>query len=165
MRVLGVGELSVVDTQRHHGRIKTYGLGSCVGLVVVDRQVKVVGMAHIALPDSIYNQEKAVALPGYFADIAVPYLFRRMRALGSTIGKPGSRTEIKMVGGGMAIDNGIFKIGERNVKTILGILKGYGMAPSVMDVGGSDISRTVEVQASTGKTIVWYSGDRIGNEI
>ena len=165
MKILGVGELASLSMSSRHGRIKTYGLGSCVALVVIDRQVKAVGMAHIALPDSIYNPKKAKVMPGYFADTAVPVLLSQMRERGSRVAMAGNDVEIKLVGGGMAIDNGIFRIGERNVQAIIEVLNKYGLTPNVMDVGGQDISRTIEVHASTGVTVVWYNGSRVGKEI
>ena len=51
------------------------GLGSCIGLALVDRAAGVAGLAHVVLPDSGGNAE-----PGTykFADIAVPELIERV---------------------------------------------------------------------------------------
>lgn len=49
-------------------------LGSCVGLALHDRRLKVGGLAHIVLPNSRGNTER----PGKFADTAVPTLIKQM---------------------------------------------------------------------------------------
>ena len=52
------------------------GLGSCIGLAIVDRRAGVAGLAHIVLPERHPGGDR-----GRFADTAVPQLVKRMRAL------------------------------------------------------------------------------------
>ncbi|NQU65674.1 MAG: chemotaxis protein CheD, partial [SAR324 cluster bacterium] len=77
---VGIGELAVSKTKGEI--IKTFGLGSCVAMVVLDPKVRAVGLIHIALPDSTINLEKAKKQPGYFADTGIPYLMHEMAKLG-----------------------------------------------------------------------------------
>jgi len=60
--------------------LSSVGLGSCIGLALVDEQRGVLGLAHILLPDS---RDGAGAMPGKFADTAVPALIERMVRLGA----------------------------------------------------------------------------------
>ncbi len=59
---LGVGDLGV--SINPNGSIKTFALGSCVALFILDIESGAVGMGHIALPDSNTSPEKARILPG-----------------------------------------------------------------------------------------------------
>lgn len=152
MKVLGVGELEAIQGK---GSLKTFGLGSCIALIMIDHRTKAVGMAHIALPDSTMNQQKAKSYPGYFADIAVPTLIRKMRSYGSKIGIKGGSVAIKMVGGAQTLDQDVFKIGERNIKFTLQLLESYGLKLSTFEVGGINVSRTVQVWATNGRTELW----------
>ena len=52
------------------------GLGSCIGLALVDRQAGVAGLAHVVLPES---QRRRRAGRAKFADLAVPELLARAR--------------------------------------------------------------------------------------
>ena len=54
------------------------GLGSCIGLAIVDRTAGVAGLAHIVLPESNDQADQV----GKFADTAVPGLVAKMRAAG-----------------------------------------------------------------------------------
>jgi chemotaxis protein CheD len=64
--VLGVGDFEA--SNKPEDTIKTYALGSCVGVVMVDPKARIAGMIHVALPDSNINPAKAKQHPGYFAD-------------------------------------------------------------------------------------------------
>src|SRR6476469_908755 len=82
------------------------GLGSCIGLAVLDRRVGVAGLAHVVLPES-------AGAPGLkFADRAVPELVHRVVAGG------GRRTmrEAALVGGASMFDvsSPTLEVGERN---------------------------------------------------
>src|ERR1700760_4864899 len=55
------------------------GLGSCIGLAIVDRTAGVAGLAHIVLPESNDRGD----LVGKFADTAVPELIAQMRRAGA----------------------------------------------------------------------------------
>ncbi len=123
MKIVGLGELAAIKGK--NGSLKTYGLGSCVALVIIDSRVNAVGLAHIALPESIYNKSRAASLPGYFADIAVPSLMHNLKRLGSRIGVNNAQISVKIAGGSQAIDGGIFKIGERNFIKVKELLIHY----------------------------------------
>lgn len=67
------------------------GLGSCIGLALVDRGRSVAGLAHIMLPQATGKADK----PLRAADAAVPALLQRVLGLGARR----HRLEVALVGG------------------------------------------------------------------
>ena len=89
----------------------TYSLGSCIGVVIYDSQVKVGGMLHYMLPESQLDREKAQKNPYMFADTGIPALFKAAYALGALK----SRMRVVVVGGAQILDQkGFFNIGKRS---------------------------------------------------
>lgn len=147
---VGIGELAVSKTQGEI--IKTFGLGSCVAIVVLEPKVRAVGLIHIALPDSTINPEKGIKQPGYFADTGIPYLISEMMKLGCH--PKGQGLIIKLIGGAQVMDpNQRFNIGKRNILTIKKILWSYNLAVVAEETGGN-ISRTVDVNVGTGRVTI-----------
>jgi len=68
-----MGEIAVA---RNEGVLRTL-LGSCLGVALYDRRLKVAGLAHIVLPGSLGRTDN----PGKFADTALPAMIARMQAL------------------------------------------------------------------------------------
>jgi len=152
-RDLGVGDILVSGTAGDE--IRTYGLGSCVALVVWDWDRHAGGMIHVALPDSAVNPAKASAQPGSFADSGLPVLFRRLDEAGV---RPAS-SWIKLVGGASILDpDNLFDIGGLNVRAVEAYLQGAGLALTARDTGGT-LSRTLNLSVSTGVLTV-SSGSR-----
>ncbi len=147
---VGIGELAV--SKNPEEKIKTFGLGSCVAVIALDPKARIVGLMHIALPDSSINPEKAEKQPGYFADTGIPFFLNEMAKLGSH--PKGKGLIIKLVGGAQVMDpNQRFNIGKRNVITIKKILWSYQLAVVAEETGGN-ISRTVDVDASSGRVTI-----------
>ncbi len=144
--ILGVGELGATGTAG--AAVKTFALGSCVAVLLLDPATHVVGMAHVALPDSSINPAKVRERPGYFADTAIPLLFQEMGHCGARVGRG---TLVKIAGGASVMcRNDIFSIGERNIEAVKKILAANNLAVIAEDVGGT-ISRTVAVHVDTGR--------------
>lgn len=152
--ILGVGELGA---SREAGTvIKTFALGSCIAVVFFSPVTRSAGMVHVALPESLINQEKARERPGYFADTGIPPLLRKMAALGNR--PEGQGLTVKLIGGASIMDfNGVFNIGKRNLLAIKKILWGLGLGAIAEDVGGN-YSRTVTVDVATGAVSVSCPG-------
>ena len=74
-----MGELAVSRSQGDV--LVALGLGSCIGVVLIDRAKSIAGLAHVMLPDSS-SSPSAARLK--FADHAVPELIRKVVALGSS---------------------------------------------------------------------------------
>ncbi|HPG24683.1 MAG: chemotaxis protein CheD [Spirochaetaceae bacterium] len=147
-RVIGVGELDVVHAPGDV--IKTFALGSCVAAVLMDPKVRLIGMVHVALPDSATNPERAKSSPGYFADTGIPALLDRMVDAGMRRGE--TDLIVKLIGGATVLDIGKrFDVGRKNQLAVRKVLWSFGLAPRSEDVGGT-ISRTVEVDVDQGRT-------------
>src|SRR3954469_9342083 len=102
-----MGELAASKTAGD--TLVTLGLGSCSGLVLMDRRMGVAGLAHVVLPDSGGHTE---VNRFKFADHAVPELIKRVCALGAR--RP--MLEAVLVGGAsmFAAIGGSMEVGARN---------------------------------------------------
>lgn len=153
--VIGIGEVAVSSSL--DDEIKTFALGSCVALILLDPKSRVCGMAHIALPLSEVDLDKSKKLPCYFADTGIPHLIDLMKKEGATIGPS---LIIKLAGGANVIGTeDHFKIGIRNVTEIKKILWKLNLPVRAEDVGGN-MSRTVSIDLSVGKVNLSSSDSR-----
>jgi chemotaxis protein CheD len=115
------------------------GLGSCIGLALVDQRRGIAGLAHIMLPEAIAGGGPV----GKFADLAVPELVTRTVALGT------SRPMLKavLVGGAQMFalgGSGALDIGVRNQTAVREALADLRIPVVATAVGGSK-GRTIRV--------------------
>jgi chemotaxis protein CheD len=115
------------------------GLGSCIGLALVDQRRGVAGLAHIMLPEAIPGGGPV----GKFADLAVPELVARTTALGA------SKAMLKavLVGGAQMFslgDPAAMDIGARNAAAVRGGLATERIPVLAAETGGSK-GRTIRV--------------------
>ena len=114
------------------------GLGSCIGLVLVDVRAAVAGLAHVVLPAS----EGREGTPGKFADTAVPALVEELEALG------GRRIRLRavLVGGASMFSFGGsgLDVGQRNDAAVREALDRMRIPVAAAEIGG-DRGRTVRV--------------------
>ena len=143
-----MGEIGVC---RDSGCLRTL-LGSCLGVALYDRRIRVAGLAHIVLPKSNGVPE----LPGKYADTALPELIRRMRGLatGETL-----KLAAKLAGGANMFNStsSPATIGEMNtaaVERILGELR----IPVVGRHLGGEQGRRMMLDASTGLVTIEIAG-------
>jgi len=127
--------------------LATLGLGSCVAIVLHDRERCVGGLAHILLPTPALardtrNQAKC-------AVTAVPFLLTRMRALGARQG----RIVAKLAGGacmfGSLLPAGTLQMGERNLIATRTALLHASVPIVAEDVGGTH-GRSVYFSVASG---------------
>lgn len=145
---VGIGEWAV--SREKDDVIKTYALGSCIAVILLDVSVGIAALIHIALPESSIDAAKAASLPGYFADTGLPLMIEEMKSLGAT--RPHIR--VKIAGGASVMDDkGIFDIGKRNLLAAKRILWKSSLGAIAEDTGG-DISRTVSVRVGDGETTI-----------
>lgn len=140
--IVGVGDLAVSKTQGD--LLRTFALGSCVGVIIVDPLSLTTGMLHLVLPDSVPHQERALKNPAYFADTGIAILIEKMEALA---GKRSRRWVCKIAGGAKVLQQTStddMDIGKRNVLATKKHLWKFGLGPLAEDVGQSH-SRTVTV--------------------
>ena len=143
--VVGVGDVAVSNNT--NVVISTFALGSCVGIVVYDSEVKVGGLIHIMLPDSSLSPDKAQKQPAMFADTGIPLMFRNL------VGLRAERRRLKaFVAGGASVISGsdMFKIGERNIAAVKKMINTLGIPVVKADIGGVN-NRTVHLNIKTGE--------------
>jgi len=133
--VVRMGEIAA--TQNAGDVLVGLGLGSCIGLVIVDDRGPVAAMAHVVLPESNGNGAAA----GKFADTAIPQLVREVTAIGATR----SRLSAVLVGGAqMFAAAGKLDVGNRNEQAVRDGLRALGIPVRASVTGGSS-GRTMRV--------------------
>jgi chemotaxis protein CheD len=138
------------------------GLGSCIGLALVDQRRGIAGLAHIMLPEAIAGDGPV----GKFADLAVPELVARTVDLGT------SRPMLKavLVGGAQMFafgGSGAMDIGVRNQTAVREALEAERIPVVASAIGGSK-GRTIRVvpggavtsKEAGGVEVELVSGDR-----
>jgi chemotaxis protein CheD len=154
---VGLGELAVSDRQADV--IKTYGLGSCIAVVIYDRTRSLGGLLHVVYPESSVNPRRANDQPAYFADTGVPLLLTKM-------GLPGTANRrdilVRLTGGANMMDaEGRFNIGKRNLLAVKRELWKAGLGVYAEDSGGT-MSRTAWIDIESGEMTV-ANGSRTWN--
>lgn len=145
---VGMADLRCV---RYPGVLTTLGLGSCVGIALFDPKKKIIGLAHIMLPNSL--QVKNNTNIAKFADTAILKLVDDILALGA------SKANIvaKIAGGAQmfAFDNSsdIMRIGLRNVISAKEKLAEVNIPIVAEDTGGT-YGRTIELYSEDGKLVI-----------
>lgn len=143
--IVGIGEYAISD--RAEDIIRTYALGTCVAVTMYSPARHVMGMAHIALPDSRLDPEHGKTRPAYFADTAVPLLIEKLAEYGCGC----NALKICLCGGAISrYKNDVFQVGQRNIKAVKRELECRGLFYHDADVGGR-IGRSIEARVATGE--------------
>lgn len=146
--VVGVSDLKI--SGRVEDVLITYALGSCIGVAVYDPIVKVGGLLHFMLSDSMIDLKKARKTPEMFADTGIPLLFKSCYKLGAKK----KRMIVKVAGGANILDNkNYFRIGKKNITALRKIFWKNNVLMDGEDIGG-DCNRTVHFYISTGKVVI-----------
>ncbi|MDQ0337287.1 chemotaxis protein CheD [Caldalkalibacillus uzonensis] len=141
---VGMADLNVACAP---DKIRTTGLGSCVGVVIYDPSRKIAGLAHVMLPSQEFsrgdtNQAK-------YADTAIPALIEKMIACGANR----SQFQAKLAGGAQMFkfqsSSQVMRIGERNVEACKCQLERFNIPVVAEDTGGN-FGRTIELDTLNG---------------
>jgi chemotaxis protein CheD len=150
---VGVGDCRVSNDPQCV--LVTYALGSCIALMIHDREAGVGGLLHFMLPDSRLDRGRARESPFRFADTGIPLLFRSAYELGADK----RRMSIAVAGGAEMMDQGgRFSIGKRNHLALRRILWEAGVMVDAEEVGGL-ASRTVRLEVGSGKVLLRVGGE------
>jgi chemotaxis protein CheD len=135
--VVRMGEASASSTPGD--TLACIGLGSCIGLALVDRVKGVAALAHVMLPESTQPDPPQ---PYKFADLAVPALIALVVASGASR----SRLEAALVGGAAMFQFGGSgqDIGQRNATAVTRLVEAARITIRAAETGGSR-GRTVRV--------------------
>lgn len=127
------------------------GLGSCIGLALLDRQAGVAGLAHVVLPSAT----DPAGTPGKFANFAVPALIDVLVGLGARR----ARLQAVMAGGAsmFATANDTLEVGRRNERAVREALK-IARIPVTADDCGGNRGRTMRVYLEGGRVTVRLAG-------
>ena len=131
--------------------IETYGLGSCIALVLYDPSTTIGGLAHIMLPD----QKKKAANPHIFkyCNTAIPKLIRDMCKKGAKR----KNIKAKLIGGSRMFSTLVpretMDIGSKNAKAARQELVNNNIPLVAKDTGGTH-GRSVKFFLNDGKVKV-----------
>jgi chemotaxis protein CheD len=145
-----MGEMHISSTSGDE--LVAIGLGSCIGLALLDRAAGVAGVAHVVLPES----GNASGPAGKFADLAVAELLAQVIRAGARR----ERIEAVIVGGAKMFALGAgMDIGERNQAAVKEQLAALRITLRAADVGGSS-GRTMRVFAKAGTVNAHIAGGK-----
>ncbi len=143
---VGIAQLDVATTTQ---RIRTSGLGSCVGVVLYDEIKQIAGLVHVMLPDSSLSRGNQLTV-AKFADTGVPALVQEMQKKGAST----FRLKAKIAGGAQMFqftsNQDSMRIGPRNVEAVKVQLKKLNIPLLAEDTGGNS-GRTIEFNPQTSK--------------
>lgn len=146
-RVVNIADYAVATDGE---TLVAYGLGSCVGIGLIDPESGVAALAHTMLPSEGSN---SAAPRGKFVDTAVAEMLREMVEAGASYG----RVDGWLVGGAQIFslsDLGLpQEVGQRTVEAAREELRGLGI-PIVADATGGNDGRTVEFDTATGRVVL-----------
>lgn len=127
--------------------IKTSGLGSCVGVILFDKEKEVAGLAHVMLPDSSSARAPSTK-KGKYADTAVKELIDSLVSKGA---RP-AKIRAKIAGGAEmfpSVPSSLsMKIGPRNIEAIKRELALFRISIVAEEVGGHN-GRSLEFHTKT----------------
>ena len=128
------------------------GLGSCIGLALLDRRLAVAGFAHVVLPA---RRARRRTRKWKFADQAVPELISPMVKLGAR--RP--MLEAVLVGGAsmFAVSKSSLEVGQRNDAAVRDLLRAERINVIATETGGSR-GRTIRVYVGPHKVTVREAG-------
>lgn len=144
---VGMADLKVVRTP---DKLITAGLGSCIGICLLDKTGQIGGMAHIMLPSS--QNARSSQNRAKFADTAIEDLIEEMVKMGASK----KRITAKIAGGAQMFNIGnsdIMKIGERNTRAVVEILKKNNIQILAQDTGGN-YGRTIVFDPVSGELLI-----------
>ena len=146
--IVGISEMKISDNIDE--QLITYSLGSCIGLTIYDKELKVGGLLHSMLPLSRKNKEKAQQKPFMFVDKGIEIMLQELFNMGARR----KNLIAKLAGGAKLLDKkDMFKIGRRNYVIARKMLWKNDILIDGEDVGGT-VSRTMALYMDSGKTTV-----------
>ena len=145
---IGLGERVI---SRSPGDVLTaYGLGSCLGITMVDPQLNIAGMLHAVLPERMNGADPFSAK---FVDSGIDGLLDEMIKAGANR----RRIILRMAGGAnMLLSSGLsatFDVGTRNINSAHRTFERLGLCLKAEMVGGN-LGRTVRLFVTGGRMTV-----------
>jgi chemotaxis protein CheD len=107
-------KMAGIGVSQRQGVLRTL-LGSCIGVALYERKLKLAGLAHIVMPDSMGRDQSL----GKYADTAIPEMMRQMM----TVARGAKLSLIAKIAGGANMfshvsPNSTNTIGEQNIVAV-----------------------------------------------
>jgi chemotaxis protein CheD len=155
---LGLGEQAI--SRSPEDVLVAYGLGSCLGISMIDPITRIAGLFHAVLPERINGLDCTDSSACYkYVNSGIQGLLAAMMKEGANK----SRLIVRMVGGAnMLISPGLsssFDIGTRNIETARMTLQRLNMTIAAEEVGGHT-GRTVRVYVADSRVTVRVIGEK-----
>jgi chemotaxis protein CheD len=143
--VVGISDYKLA---RNPNVIVTYALGSCIGICLYDKQLKIGGLSHIMLPESSMFTKSDINRMK-FADTAIVDLVQDLVRLGADR----RRLTAKIAGGAQMFEvqqgSLVGTIGDRNISSVKSTLQSLKI-PILAEDTGLNYGRTVYFDLDTG---------------
>lgn len=141
---VGIADMNIAKAP---DKIRTSGLGSCVGVVLYEERATTVGMVHIMLPDSSLGRADNINL-AKFADTGITAMIDQLKLEGI----PPYKLKAKIAGGAQMFhftsNKDTMRIGPRNIEAVKEYLHKHSIPIVAEDTGGNS-GRTIEFDPST----------------
>lgn len=143
---VGISDMKIVNDP---DQLISYALGSCIGICILDKIIRVAGMVHIMLP---YNTSDKANIFKY-ADTGIEEMIKRMESKGCVR----ARMTAKIAGGARMFEikgnSSIGNIGERNIAAAKEVLSKMRIRLIAEDVG-ENFGRTIIFDSVTGELTI-----------
>ena len=155
---LGLGEQAI--SRNPEDVLAAYGLGSCLGISMVDPVARVAGLIHAVLPESINGQDVDDPSTCYkYVDLGIENLLSAMVKEGANR----NRLVVRVVGGANMLTapglTSTFDIGTRNIEKARKTLQRLNIKVAAEEVGGHT-GRTVRVYVADCRVTVRVIGEK-----
>lgn len=145
---VGVGDFAASNNP--NAVISTYALGSCLGIIALDPEIRTAGLLHCMLPTPSVTPDKNQDRPAMFVDSGFKLLMQTVIGLGARV----NRLRFIVAGGASHYgEQDFFRIGPRNREELEKILHTYPFNVIHSFIGGT-INRTLHFNLATGQLIL-----------
>ena len=159
MKETNVGLAECAISRSPDDVLVAYGLGSCVGVVMVDPVTKLCGLLHAVLPRAGDGMDQAEFNPYKYVECGIENLIASLKIQGANPAK----LIVRIVGGAnMLMRSNLtqsFDIGTRNIEAAVTTLSRLKMPITVSEVGGHT-GRTVRVYVADRRVTVRVVGEK-----
>lgn len=149
-KIVGIGEMAISNNL--NDTIKTFALGSCLGITAYSAIRKVGGIIHIALPKPA-RIEDANSRYCYYATTGLPYFIQQFS---KDFGCAKGELVIRIFGGAESLrENDTFNVGRQNLEITKRILQDMNLGIHYAETGET-VSRTIELEVASGDINIWH---------
>jgi len=154
---VGLGELAI--SRNPEDILVAYGLGSCMGIAIIDPVTRVSGLLHAVLPRATDGMESPKISPYKYVESGIEGLIMALVKEGARQ----NRLVVRIVGGSnMLISAGLtlsFDIGTRNIEATRTTLNRMKIPITAAEVGGHT-GRTVRIYVADSRVTVRVIGEK-----